>query len=77
MHLQSFLSVSATNSSRIPAIFEADVRDPPLSRASFCPHVQTIRLTNLRYFLSQLYDAFFDGILHLDRLAEHNAPESI
>jgi hypothetical protein len=55
-----------------PAIFEADVHDPPLSRAPFAtPHVQTVRLTNLRYFVSQLYDALFDGILHLDRLAEH------
>jgi hypothetical protein len=33
-------------------------------------HVLTVLLTNLRYFVSQLYDALFDGILHGDRLAE-------
>jgi hypothetical protein len=26
--------------------------------------VQSIRFTDLRYFISQLSDAFFDGILH-------------
>jgi hypothetical protein len=35
------------------------------------PHVQTIRFTNLRYFISQPCDAFFDGILRDDRLAPH------
>jgi hypothetical protein len=34
------------------------------------PHVQSVRFTNLRYFLSQFYDALFDGILHDDRLAK-------
>jgi hypothetical protein len=35
------------------------------------PHVQTVRFTNLRDLLSQLYDALFDGILHDDRLAAY------
>jgi hypothetical protein len=39
--------------------------------------MQAVRFTNLRYFVSQLGDAFFDGVLHDDRLAEHDAPESI
>jgi hypothetical protein len=30
--------------------------------------VQAVRFTDLRNFLSQFYDAFFDGILHDDRL---------
>jgi hypothetical protein len=29
----------------------------------------------LGYFVSQLFDAFFDGILHQPRLAERKAPE--
>jgi hypothetical protein len=33
--------------------------------------VKEVRFTDFRYFLSQLRDAFFDGILHRDRLAEH------
>ena len=32
--------------------------------------VLTVRLTNLRYFISQLRDALFDGILHRDRLLQ-------
>jgi hypothetical protein len=60
------------------AISEADVHDLPLRRASFCRvHVQTVRFANLRYLISQLCDAFFDGILHDDRLAERKAPEHI
>jgi hypothetical protein len=31
--------------------------------------VLAVRFTDLRYFLSQFHDAFFDGILHNDRLA--------
>jgi hypothetical protein len=34
-------------------------------------HVLPIRLTDLRYFLSQLYDAVFKRILHDNRLAGH------
>jgi len=30
--------------------------------------VQAVRFTDLRFFLPQFYDAFFDGILHDDRL---------
>ena len=30
--------------------------------------VQAVRFTDLRYFLSQFYDAFLDGILHDDGL---------
>jgi hypothetical protein len=30
-----------------------------------------MHLTDLRYFLAQFHDAFFDGILHDDRLAGH------
>ena len=33
--------------------------------------VQSVRFTYLRYFVSQLRDSFFDGILHDDRLAGH------
>ena len=33
-------------------------------------HGHTVRFTDLRYFLSKFHDAFFDGILHRDRLAE-------
>jgi hypothetical protein len=36
--------------------------------------VQTVRLTNLRYFVSQLSDALFDRILHEGRLAEDTRP---
>jgi hypothetical protein len=32
--------------------------------------VEAVRFTNFRYFLSQLCDALFDGLLHEDRLAE-------
>jgi hypothetical protein len=40
--------------------------------------VQSIRFADLRYFLSQYNDAFFDRILHDDRLAElHRAGHSI
>jgi hypothetical protein len=31
--------------------------------------VQPVRFTDLRYFIPQLRDAFFDRILHDDRLA--------
>ena len=34
--------------------------------------VHAIRCVNLHYFFSQLRDAFFDGILHENRLAEHS-----
>jgi hypothetical protein len=55
-----------------PATSEADVRDLPLSRVSFPPSDGLpIRLTDLRYFFSQLCDTFFEGILHDDRLAGH------
>jgi hypothetical protein len=37
--------------------------------------VQSVRFIDLRYFVSQLCDAFFKGILHDDRLAERKAPE--
>ena len=37
--------------------------------------VQSVRFTDLRYFVSQLHDAFFDRILHDDSLAK--APEGI
>jgi hypothetical protein len=30
--------------------------------------LQAVRFTDLRFFLPQFYDAFFDGILHDDRL---------
>ena len=33
--------------------------------------VESVRFTDLRYFVSQLRDAFFKGILHDDRLAGH------
>jgi hypothetical protein len=33
--------------------------------------VQSVRFTYLRYFVPQLRDSFFDGILHDDRLAPH------
>src|SRR5580698_9407494 len=32
-------------------------------------HALPIRFTELRYFLSQFYDAVFDGTLHADMLA--------
>jgi len=35
--------------------------------------VQSVRFTDLRDFVSQLCDAFFKGILHANRLAEHKA----
>ncbi len=34
--------------------------------------VQSVRFTYLRYFVPQLRDSFFDGILHDDRLAPHS-----
>jgi hypothetical protein len=37
--------------------------------------VQSVRFTDLRYFLSQFHYAFFDGILHDDRLAEPSERE--
>jgi hypothetical protein len=37
--------------------------------------VLAVRLADLRYFLSQFHDTFFDRILHGDRLAERKAPE--
>jgi hypothetical protein len=37
--------------------------------------VQSVRFTDLRYFVSQFHDAFFDGILHDDRLAEPSERE--
>jgi hypothetical protein len=44
---------------------------PGCARYLFCaaPDVQSVRFTNLRYFLSQFYDSLFDGILHEIRLA--------
>jgi hypothetical protein len=33
--------------------------------------VQSVRFTYLCYFVPQLRDSFFDGILHDDRLAPH------
>jgi hypothetical protein len=57
-----------------PAIFEADVRDPPLRPvASFCRQASAVGSFHLfaRYFVSQLCDAFFDRILHDDRRAPH------
>jgi hypothetical protein len=35
--------------------------------------VEAVGFTKLRYFFPQLGDAFFDWILHRDRLAEHIA----
>jgi hypothetical protein len=32
---------------------------------------QSVRFTDLSYFLSQFHDALFDGILQGDRLAPH------
>jgi hypothetical protein len=32
---------------------------------------ESIHFADLRYFLSQFHDAFFNRILHGDRLAEH------
>jgi hypothetical protein len=32
--------------------------------------IHAVRFTDLRYFISQLGDAFFDGILHGGRLAD-------
>jgi hypothetical protein len=32
-------------------------------------HVLLVRFADLNYFVSQLSDAFFDGLLHDDRLA--------
>jgi hypothetical protein len=45
---------------------------PGCARYLFCaaPDVQSVRFTNLRYFLSQFYDALFDGILHEIRLTK-------
>jgi hypothetical protein len=34
-------------------------------------HIFAIRFADLRYFFPQLGDAFFDGILHGDRVAPH------
>ena len=34
-------------------------------------YVLLVRFADLNYFVSQLYDALFDGILHGDRLAGH------
>jgi hypothetical protein len=34
-------------------------------------HILLVRFADLNYFVSQLHDAFFDGILHDGRLAEN------
>jgi hypothetical protein len=41
---------------------------PPLAAMN----VQTVRFANLCYFLSQLGDAFFDGILHGDKASRRS-----
>jgi len=55
-HVQSFFqSVNDTNSSRISCIFAADAHDPRCVGHPFATrHVQTVRLTNLRYFVRNL-----------------------
>jgi hypothetical protein len=58
-----------------PAIFEADIGDPPLRQWLVFAAMQgkAVRFTDLRYFVSQLHHAFFDRLLHDDRLAPQKA----
>src|SRR5450631_3313579 len=72
-----FQSVRANNSSRI-SCNRLKATFLIRSRAGFslaALQVLAVRFTNLGDFVSQLFDAFFDGILHQPRLAEHKAPE--
>ena len=68
-----FQSVRATNSSRISCnLLKPPFGLPRQAGSLFAAlHVHTVRFTNLRYFFSQLCDAFFDRILHDNRLAGH------
>jgi len=54
-----------------PLISAAVVRGPTTNQASSC-HLASIggSLADLCYFLPQLCDALFDGLLHEERLAE-------
>ena len=61
-----------------PPVFESDVLDPMKRRTFSCRRPRTGgSLTDLCYFFPQFSDAFLDGLLHRNRVAEREAGISV